>query len=315
MSNEVIEELLTYIDNHIQEKITLVEMAEIAGYSPFYFSKLFSEMMGMPITGYIRIRKLQYALASLLEGRKVLEVSLMYAFDSHEGFTRSFTQLFGTPPGKVRKYLTSYQVPPLYVPNIDERSIYMGVEKSCLKENMHQIVFEVLRMSFEEAEEGYCTEINIILYEDGSVRITDNGRGIPLSHNAKKNQSVLDRILAGHPISGLEYAQMGDFTQCGMQTVNSLCESLQINVFRDGMCFSQDYVRGIAQHDVVNQISNHPTGTEIILKPDRMIFGEEMLEPDTINTWIIQNNSLDISISIITYLTNNAICCTMNEKI
>lgn len=45
--------LLTYIDDHICEKISLVEMAELAGYSPFYFSKLFAEIMGMPITGYI----------------------------------------------------------------------------------------------------------------------------------------------------------------------------------------------------------------------------------------------------------------------
>lgn len=298
MSNEVIKELLTYIDNHIHEKITLGEMAKIAGYSPFYFSKLFSEIMGMPITGYIRLRKLQYALASLLEGRKVLEVSLMYAFDSHEGFTRSFTQLFGTTPGKVRRYLSAYQVPALYVPNTEERMIHMGLERKCLKEDMHQIVFEVLRMSLEEATEGYCTAINITLYEDGCIKIVDNGRGIPLLQNEKSNQLVLDKILAGHPISGLEYTQMGDFAQCGMQTVNSLCERLQINVYRDGMCFSQDYVRGIAQHDVTHTCSGHPTGTEIILKPDSAIFGEEMFELDTINTWIRKNNSLNISILV-----------------
>ena len=100
MSTEILKEILAYIDEHIYEKISLLELAEMAGYSPFYFSKLFSEIMGMPITGYIRIRKLQYALGSLLEGRKVLDVSLMYAFDSHEGFTRSFTQLFGSTPSK-----------------------------------------------------------------------------------------------------------------------------------------------------------------------------------------------------------------------
>lgn len=76
MSTEVLKEILAYIDEHIYEKISLLEMAEMAGYSPFYFSKLFSEIMGIPITGYIRIRKLQYALGSLLEGRKVLDVSL-----------------------------------------------------------------------------------------------------------------------------------------------------------------------------------------------------------------------------------------------
>ena len=298
MSSEVIKKLLTYIDDHIKEKISLVEMAELAGDSPFYFSKLFAEIMGMPITGYIRIRKLQYALASLLEGRRVLEVSLMYAFDSHEGFTRSFKQLFGTTPSKVRRYLISYQVPELYVPSIGERSVQMKLEKNCLAGNIHQLIFEVLKMSFEEAGEGYCTEINIILYEDGSVKIADNGRGIPLSQNADKNQLVLDRILGGHPISSLEYAQLGDFSQCGLQTVNSLCESLQINVFRDGRCFSQDYVRGIAQHDVRSQISNHSRGMEIILKPDSAIFSEEKFELDTISIWIKQNKPLRTKVLI-----------------
>lgn len=87
-------QILSYIDTHIYEKITLGKLAELAGYSPFYFSKLFSETMGMPVTGYIRIRKLQHAIMSLLEGKKVLDVSLMYAFDSHEGFTRAFYTTF-----------------------------------------------------------------------------------------------------------------------------------------------------------------------------------------------------------------------------
>ena len=61
MEKDCLKEILAYIDDHIREKITLGELARLAGYSPFYFSRLFSESMGMPVTGYIRIRKLQYA--------------------------------------------------------------------------------------------------------------------------------------------------------------------------------------------------------------------------------------------------------------
>lgn len=290
MSTEVLKEILAYIDEHIYEKISLLELAEKTGYSPFYFSKLFSEIMGMPITGYIRIRKLQYALGSLLEGRKVLDVSLMYAFDSHEGFTRSFTHLFGSTPSKVKKYLTSYKVPEYCAPDIEERRMHMGVDKENLMDNMHQIVYEVLKTSFEEADAGFCTEINIALYEDGRVKITDNGRGIPLSQKIKTNQQLLDKILSGHPISSIEYAQMGDFTQCGMQVINSLCENLQINVYRDGNCYSQDYVRGIAQHDVNCREMEHPSGTEIILKPDSRIFGDIRFSVDMIKKWVEKNN-------------------------
>mgnify|MGYP004538067575 FL=1 len=298
MSTEVLKEILAYIDEHIYEKISLLELAEMAGYSPFYFSKLFSEIMGMPITGYIRIRKLQYALGSLLEGRKVLDVSLMYAFDSHEGFTRSFTQLFGSTPSKVKKYLTSYKVPGYCVPNIEGRRMRMRTDKENLMDNMHQIVYEVLKTSFEEAHAGFCTEINITLYEDGRVKITDNGRGIPLSQNVKTNQQVLDKILSGHPISSIEYAQMGDFAKGDMQVINSLCEDLRINVYRDSNCYSQDYVRGIAQHDVNCCEMEHPSGTEIILKPDSRIFGDIRFSADVIKEWVEENNVTGIIVHV-----------------
>lgn len=289
MHTELLKRILLYIDEHIYEKICLLELAEVAGYSPFYFSKLFVEAMGMPVTGYIRIRKLQYALCSLLEGKKVLDVSIMYAFDSHEGFTRSFTQLFGSTPSTVRKYLISYSVPEWSVPDIEKRRMSMGLDRNTLYENMHQIVFEVLRTSLEEVELGYCSEISIMLLVDGGIRISDNGRGIPLSKDTHMSKAVLDKILAGHPISSLEYAQMGDFSQCSMQTVNSLCESLKINVYRNGMWFQQDYVRGIAQHDVICKELEHMCGTEIILKPDKQIFGDMGFSIQIIRSWVEEN--------------------------
>ena len=287
MNTEALKKILHYIDEHIGEKISLTELAELVGYSPFYFSKLFAEAMGMPVTGYIRIRKLQYAVASLLEGKKVLDVSLMYAFESHEGFTRSFTQLFGSTPSTVRKYLNSYQVPEYVVPDVNVRMKDMKADKdTILFNNMHQIVFEVLRTTLEEVKAGYCTEIYITLFKDGRIKIADNGRGIPLSKNKHMDENVLNKILAGHPISNLEYEGMGDFSQCGMQTVNSLCESLQVNVYRNGTWFWQDYVRGIAQHEIMCREMEHASGTEIICKPDTAIFGELAFSADVINEWL-----------------------------
>ncbi len=289
MNTELLRSIIMYIDEHIQEKISLAELAKMAGYSPFYFSKLFAEAMGMPVTGYIRIRKLQYALCSLLEGKKVLDVSLMYSFDSHEGFTRSFTQLFGSTPSTAKKYLVSYSVPEWNVPDIEKRRMSMELDRNTLHENMHQIVFEVLRTSLEEADAGYCTEIGITLLPDGRIKISDNGRGIPLSKDTHLSKMVLDKILAGHPISGAEYAEMGDFSQCGMQAVNSLCESLQINVYRNGMWFQQDYVRGIAQHDVICTELEHMSGMEMILKPNKQIFEDTEFSLEYIRSWVGEN--------------------------
>ncbi len=289
MNTEILKKILAYVEEHIYEKISLLELAQLAGYSPFYFSKLFAEAMGMPVTGYIRIRKLQYALCSLLAGEKVLDVSLKYAFDSHEGFTRSFTQLYGTSPSKARKYLASYRVPEWSVPEEERGKAFMKLDQEVLLENMHQLVFEVLRASLEEADAGYCTEIGITLMKDGSVLISDNGRGIPLSQDTHASQDVLDKILAGHPISNMEYATMGDFAHCGLQVVNSLCESLQVNVYRDGMCFQQDYVRGIAQHELVGKDSDYASGMEMILKPDTQIFGKAEFSEEVIRKWVEEN--------------------------
>jgi len=289
MDTELLKKVLLYIDEHIQEKISLTELAEVAGYSPFYFSKLFAETMGMPVTACIRLRKMQYALCSLEEGKRVLDVSLMYSFDSHEGFTRAFTQLFGSKPSVVRKYLDDYSVPAWVLPNGKERSVTMGVDTSTLFENMHEMVFEVLRTSLEEAEAGFCTEIRIAILGDERIKIADNGRGIPLSKDLKVSKNVLEKILAGHPISNMEYAEMGDFAGCGMQTVNSLCESLQVTVYRDGTVFQQDYVRGIAQHDLICKESEHKSGMELIFRPDRQIFGDIQFSMETLKDWIKKN--------------------------
>lgn len=226
MDSSILEKVLAYIDAHIHEKINLSDLSEVACYSPFYFSKLFSESMGMPVTGYIRIRKLQYAVASLLEGQKVLDVALLYAFDSHEGFTRAFTQLFGSTPNTVRKHLTSYTVPAYVIPTIIKRSLNM--ETMNLQNNMHQLVFEFLEQSLEEARAGYCTKVEVSLLQGGRVKIADNGRGLPLSKDLHASKAVLDKVLSGSPITNAEYSQMGDLIPVGLQTVNSLCEELQI---------------------------------------------------------------------------------------
>lgn len=290
MNEETFEELLQYIDNRICEKISLTELAELAGYSPYYFSKLFSQIMGMSVTGYIRVRKLQHAMCSLLEGKRVLDVAVMYGFESHEGFTRTFTRLFGSTPSMVRKYLASYKVPKITVPELNgamkDRRISMNFDKKVLEDNMHQMVFEVLNASMDEMQEGFCTRIEIALLEDGSIKIKDNGRGIPLSQDSQSNKKILDSILAGHPITGAEYVVMGDFKVSGLQAVNSLCENLQVNVYRDGMKFTQDYVRGIAQHEIVCIEEKHESGMEMILKPDTIIFGDCGFSKVIIEDWV-----------------------------
>ena len=296
MNASVMINILSYIDEHIKDKISLNELSKQVGYSPFYFSKLFSETMGISVTGYIRTRKLQYAMASLVEGEKVLDVALMYSFESHEGFTRSFSKMFGTTPSKVKKYLASYKVPDYCVPDEKEGSVIMELNKKDLLDNMHQMLFEVLRNSLEEVKEGFCSDIEISIYKDGWAKITDNGRGIPLSQ--KGNDEILNRIFSGAPITAIDYGQMDDFSPCSLQTVNSLCENLQVKVFRDGKYFCQDYVRGVAQHDLNVGDCEHVSGTTILMKPDSLIFGELIFSKEKINNWLNENYGRDCSATI-----------------
>lgn len=295
MNGDTLGKVLAYIDAHIRQRINLCDLSGIAGYSPFYFSRLFSEVMGMPVTGYIRIRKLQHALVSLLEGRKILDVALLYSFDSHEGFTRSFTQLFGSTPSTVRKFLTSYSVPEYVVPTISNRGFNMEtINTMDLQLNLHQLVFEVLKNSLDEARAGYCTRIEIVLLPGNRVKIADNGRGIPLSEDLHASKAKLDKIMAGSPITKVEYSRMGDLVQAGMQTVNSLCDTLQVTVNRGGRQFQQNYVRGIAQHDLRISDAIRTSGTEIILKPDKSIFGDTTLSQKVIYDWL-KKESADIT--------------------
>lgn len=287
MSKDLIEKILEYIDEHIYEKISLKDLAILVGYSPFYLSSLFSEAMGISVTTYIRTRKLQYALVSLLNGEKIVDISFKYAFESHEGFTRSFTKLFGSTPKTVRKYLTTYSVPMYVVPIISSRKdgIHMKTIKN-LFEDMHHILFAFLQESMNEAELGYCTEINIYFLPNNQIKLTDNGRGLPLSDNKQLNQEVFSNTLAGHPITSLDYERMEELSSHSLQVAGSLCELLSVFVYKNDNVYIQDYVRGIAQHELKCEKTNHESGMEILLTPDKEIFGETRFSKQRINQWL-----------------------------
>jgi DNA gyrase/topoisomerase IV subunit B len=121
-----------------------------------------------------------------------------------------------------------------------------------------------------------------------------------LSKDLHANKAVLGKILAGSPISNAEYSQMGDLCQAGLQTVNSLCEILHITINRNGDQFQQDYIRGIAQHDLYISDSVRTSRTEIILKPDTSIFRDKTFSQEMISDWVkektadIANLKIDI---------------------
>lgn len=125
----VIEKALAYIDEHIEEKLSLNDIANYLGYSPFYVSRIFSQIMGISIVSYVRMRKLQFAFSSLQKSKTILEVAYQYGFESHEGFTRSFKRFFGFSPKVIKDQKVDYVIPNYFVINERRVEIMNGKKK------------------------------------------------------------------------------------------------------------------------------------------------------------------------------------------
>ena len=279
--------LFEYIERHIEDKLDLKELSNFMGYSPYYLSRKFMSDYGMPLTGYVRIRKLQYSIKDLLDGMKVIDVAMKYSFESHEGFTRSFQKLFGSSPKVIKNYLQEYSVPEVGI-TANTKNISQENAKMSLVDDMHKMIYTILGNSFEELSAGFCSKIELRLLSDNTISIFDDGRGIKLDDGGEVHEEVLQNLFSGKPITKVEYARMGDLPFDELKLVNSLCESLQITVWRNGNIYQQDYVRGVSQHALTtkpndSQISH---GTQIILKPDSVIFEDAVFSTEKLERWV-----------------------------
>lgn len=100
-----VERMLTFIDDHLTEPITLYQLASVACYSPWHSARMFKEATGMAPFAYLRHRRLSEAARRLEQpGTKVVDVAFDFVFDSHEGFTRAFSRQFGMSPHEFRRH-------------------------------------------------------------------------------------------------------------------------------------------------------------------------------------------------------------------
>ena len=282
--------LFEYIESHIEDKLDLKELSNFMGYNPYYLSRKFMNDYGMPLTGYVRIRKLQYSIKDLLAGMKVIDVAMKYSFESHEGFTRSFQKLFGSSPKVIKNFLQDYSVPEVGI-SASNKTISQENAKMSLVDDMHKMIYTILSNSFEELSAGFCSKIELCLLADNTISIFDDGRGIKLDDGGEVHEEVLQNLFSGKPITKVEYARMGDLPFDELKLVNSLSESLQITVWRNGNIYQQDYVRGVPQHALTTKQNDSqiPHGTQIILKPDSVIFEDAVFSKEKLQSWVKDN--------------------------
>lgn len=108
-SREIINDSVTYIEKHLKEPLSLEVISSEAGYSPYYFSRLFTLYMEMPVMEYVRHRRIACAADDICKGGRILDIAVEYGFNSHTGFIKAFRKIYGYSPDEYRRRVSKHR--------------------------------------------------------------------------------------------------------------------------------------------------------------------------------------------------------------
>ncbi len=168
---------------------------------------------------------------------------------------------------------------------------------------LHHLIREVLDNSIDEAMNGVCDRIDVIIHKDDRVTVMDNGRGIPVDKQAQTGKSALEVVHtilhAGGKFGGAGYKVAGGLHGVGVSVVNALSSHLKVEVHRDGRVYTQEYERGkpLGPVKAMNRNEHNPpqlswkprerlTGTITTFRPDPQVFPVIQWDPSIVSQWL-----------------------------